>query len=424
MVIADGQPIDELNSNPAWVSANSNDTFTGTLNAASTDTADGTAITSIQTEHNSAASFMGKAPNTSKTDLPSWTSSIVGTGTDSLFARADALTQRFLGSNLGHNHDDSDGEGSAINAFDLISTRLTGRWVRAIDLTGITGTSTDVSTELTGKTPSTADNVLGIAVNAPNNRIFLRDFDRQEILDTNGNEIFGRLTEAAGVWTLTFFVDSGGSEVSHNFTSGQNIAWYYQQLFNSNSTDWPAYSELVNIPSDAATEYVIESTDTLKGKSRLSAVGELPGDIASTSNAGTASAGGPVANSDHTHKGAFTVKKSGSPDIHGTILLAEGTNLTLGQVGNTITINATTQITFKRGASAIGSGVKFLSIVFSVAFADANYTLNATLQNTSDTNPQFQPVVITAKADTGFTVTWSDDTDSANYILNWNAVKF
>jgi len=75
------------------------------------------------------------------------------------------------------------------------------------------------------------------------------------------------------------------------------------------------------------------------------------------------------------------------------------------------------------GRTALSSGVTSISPTFSTAYASATgYTVTANLLNITDTNPQFQPVTITAQSTTGFTATWNDPTATANYILSWQAI--
>jgi hypothetical protein len=95
------------------------------------------------------------------------------------------------------------------------------------------------------------------------------------------------------------------------------------------------------------------------------------GTFADIASAGAVGTGTLPARVDHTHKGVFTVKKSGGDDIHGSILLAEGSGITITQVGNTLTLAATATShnllsathpdcavgTVVRGDVIIGSGV-------------------------------------------------------------------
>ncbi len=81
-----------------------------------------------------------------------------------------------------------------------------------------------------------------------------------------------------------------------------------------------------------------------------------------------------------------------------------------------------TQNQYRAGTSAIAQDVLTLAVTFSSAMDDANYAVNAVMRNSTDTSPDFQTVVVTAKSTTGFTVVWNDVTDTANYLLEWSAL--
>ncbi len=74
------------------------------------------------------------------------------------------------------------------------------------------------------------------------------------------------------------------------------------------------------------------------------------------------------------------------------------------------------------GKTTISSSATSASPTFSTAYANTNYAVTAVLLNTTDSNPQFQPVTITAQSTTGFTATWNTPTETANYVLSWQAI--
>jgi len=75
------------------------------------------------------------------------------------------------------------------------------------------------------------------------------------------------------------------------------------------------------------------------------------------------------------------------------------------------------------GAQAIGNAVSSVAVTFGTAHADANYQVLCTMENTVDGGPLFLVPVITAKATTGFTATFSAATNSVNYVLNWMVLR-
>lgn len=82
------------------------------------------------------------------------------------------------------------------------------------------GTSMEVSAHFSGKTSGGSDSQIGVYTQAPQNKIHLRrESDGKPIVDSaaSGKTIFARLTEAAGVWTLTFYTQASGVETAFNF---------------------------------------------------------------------------------------------------------------------------------------------------------------------------------------------------------------
>lgn len=77
----------------------------------------------------------------------------------------------------------------------------------------------------------------------------------------------------------------------------------------------------------------------------------------------------------------------------------------------------------KHGPTAISNGASSVAVSFASAFDDTSYDISAVFQNTTDSNPDFQPVTITAKSASGFTATWNSPVPTANYKLAWIAVR-
>jgi hypothetical protein len=74
----------------------------------------------------------------------------------------------------------------------------------------------------------------------------------------------------------------------------------------------------------------------------------------------------------------------------------------------------------KFGKADIGNASTTVAIVFTTAYADANFRISGSLVNTVDGTPSIYPWIVTVKATTGFTVTLSGATDSANYDFEWH----
>lgn len=111
-----------------------------------------------------------------------------------------------------------------------------------LELTNVTlqaGPSVDLSSQLSAETPVVSSSTSeGVIIDTPKNVCILRDQNTQPIVDGGGREIFGRLTHASGVWTLTYRVIISGTEQNANlgiaFTGAKVLVPKRFNLFTSN----------------------------------------------------------------------------------------------------------------------------------------------------------------------------------------------
>lgn len=250
MTVSNGQLANQNTFNNGFVSRTSDTSTAGKLDLINADSAvSGPSIVNSQREHNSIASFVGKAINVAKDALPSWTNTNVGTSGDDLKIRAEALTAKFLN----------------ISASEIVLVPLRGYEKQGTNLIGVTGTSTNVSTQMSGKTPSTLVTSQGVVVNTPYNKTYIARKDTLDpIEDGSGNRVYGRITESSGVWTLSYYVLIAGVETAYTFAS-TDISWWYQELFNPLSSSSPTYSEAFVMPSENATNDVVDASSAQRG---------------------------------------------------------------------------------------------------------------------------------------------------------------
>jgi hypothetical protein len=267
--IVDGEAINATNSNRAWIDAEEADATVGRLGLLNVEAASGPVIPTangIQRMLNALASYVGMAQTAVYNVLPSWTSTDAGSPTDDLNDRAEALSAKFNFA-TGHDHSGA-GKGAPVTGASITGVPLIGVFKEAAQLSAVTGGSSDVSAQFTLATPSLLPSVKGVVVDGANNKCILRKATGtaagDEFTDALGNEVYGRLTESTGVWTLTFYVKLGTVETAYSFGSASDIGWYYQQLFNK-LTDAPVYSEFAKIPSENATADVIDASATDRG---------------------------------------------------------------------------------------------------------------------------------------------------------------
>ena len=265
MGITDGQPVDAANSNPAWLDANADDTAQGIITFANVAAPSGSTVTNTQREHNSIATFVGKALNAVFNSLPSWASNNRGTASDSVKQRVDAIDEAFDTSNaIGHIHNGATSQGPKISTFDLDNINLYFAEFQTTTFDSAVGIDDDVSSAFTTETPGGATAQEGIVTTAPNNRVELRTkTNGEQIEDGGGQKVYGRLTESAGVWTLTYYTNEAGTETSHSLSS-QDIRLYYKKVFKTdNRPTFP--SDVGDIGSLDMTADVVNATATQRG---------------------------------------------------------------------------------------------------------------------------------------------------------------
>lgn len=334
MPVASGSPVSAANTNTQLLDATADDTALGKISLGNTDPVSGIAVSNVQQNINSINSYTGRPANTSTTVVPAWINNDVGTASDTLKDRADNLTAKFDAS-TGHKHTGLAGDAPPVSSVDLANVVLRGYVVRGIDITGATGGSTDVSLQFPIAVPSTSPTIKGIVVNAPYNKVILRDDQGDKIVNGSGDEIYGRLTESSGVWTLTYYYDNAGTETAYSFGSATDVQWYYQQLYNP-ITDAPVYSEYAVTPSENTTSDVVDASETQAGKVLLANAAPAP--IAATGDKGV---GTRVAKIDHTHEGVHAIFKTGGLNKFGDIELSPGTGIAINVTGNKFEIEAT-----------------------------------------------------------------------------------
>lgn len=264
MSVSNGQIANATTFNTAFLSRTVD---TSTVAEIALNDASYTAITSTQGELNGLDEFTGRAQNAGATSIPTYTNNEGFTPSDPLFDRLDDVSGKFH-SSTGHAHTGAAGDGAPIAAADISATPLRGYYQQGTDLTGVTGTSTDVSTQLTGKTDSSGTNDEGVVVTGPFNKVILRyatgTTQDDEIVSALGDQVYGRLTFSLGVWTLSYYTLVSGTETAYSFSS-TNVRWYYQELYNPLGGNAPVYSELASIPSDNPTADIVDATSTQRG---------------------------------------------------------------------------------------------------------------------------------------------------------------
>ena len=157
-----------------------------------------------------------------------------------------------------------------------------GRAFNPSNVTAPSANSMVVTTEMGGKTPGGDATTKGIITGAPLNLVKILDDDLDNFLDSDGNKVYGRITEAATVWTLSFFTiveGTPGVETAFDMTpfSGQTIIWHVQEVHSLDS--FPVADPMFAVQSDQIAGEVPDATTTVKGKVELATDGEVAANV-------------------------------------------------------------------------------------------------------------------------------------------------
>lgn len=123
--IIDGQPVNAAVTNAAFINKNTDDTTPSKLGLANTAGVSGPSVTNLQTQVNALGSYTGTPANSVYNVLPTWANNTVGTSTDSVRARADALTALFGGGSVLPISKGGTGQTTANAAFNALSPMTT-----------------------------------------------------------------------------------------------------------------------------------------------------------------------------------------------------------------------------------------------------------------------------------------------------------
>lgn len=400
MGVLDGQSVNQAITNPAFINKNQDDTMGNILgfNRAGS----GSSIADIQFTANRLYAATGASESSTGTVYGAPANTI--TDGDSHETALTDLADKFSNS-TGHDHDGSAGNGNAIATSSLSGTALLSFTTQGSTLSiGSTGNSYDVSAYMGGYSPSSNSTTAGVVVNTPYNRVMLLYGDsakyRDQVVDASGNLYYGRLTYAASVWTLSFYVEISGVETAASIASGTTLLWFFRQLQNPITSTSPNYNSVFEMFSKTTkTVNSVFGNITLAGAGGTS-VGVSGQTITFTSPAlssttpesvGTASVigvGTTSARADHVHQGVHSVAVSGNGGLYGDVVFEEAGNITLVQTGNTIQISATTAVTTIGTIDAVvksANGAVISGATLYMQSADATYPglLSVATQNIS-----------------------------------------
>jgi len=162
-----------------------------------------------------------------------------------------------------------------ITGFAEVTRSLNGYLVDKGLFGAAPGGASDVVTALfASETAGGGTAVKGVVTAPPENYVHLLDQNSDEITHTTGAKMYGRLTEAAGVWTLAYFyIDGTGAETSMDPSAdtGGPAPTDLQlvgvpKVYSANDPARPLFDSNVARLSDQLVGTIPDGSETVKGK--------------------------------------------------------------------------------------------------------------------------------------------------------------
>lgn len=143
MSVSNGQNLDETTFNNAFVSKTADSSIASEVELADADAVSGSTVTNVQRELNSLNSFLGKVLNTAKDLLPTWATNNVGSSSDDVKTRVEALDANVSTTNAAialkadgptEADDAATGANATLSAVATTVVRLTNASLTSIDM--------------------------------------------------------------------------------------------------------------------------------------------------------------------------------------------------------------------------------------------------------------------------------------------------
>jgi hypothetical protein len=224
----------------------------------------------------------------------------------------------------------------------------------------------------------------------------------------------------------TVAVANGSNTVTVNFTSIQpDISYVVFTLMENTVDPFPQFLQPISMTKTTSGFLVALNgpTDSPNYKmnylvpARTSIIGEVPFAIATSTSVITLGIPEPAA-----RYGVLAMLQNlvdASPQIQPVTETSQNTSgFSISASDVMDTANYTTAYAgIANSITVITNGTTSITIPTSVGFGTTEYSIAALTRNFSDPLPQFQPLLVTARTAGTYTISWSNNADSANYSL-------
>lgn len=170
----------------------------------------------------------------------------------------------------GHDHS-SIGGGKPISANNLADFNKLIAVQQTIFYTTGLASEDDVTTPMAGKIPDGDDVTEGVLTDPSLNKVWIMDNVMKETIeDALGNTVYGRITESAGDWKISYFTLVEGVETAYTFTVNYDIIAIFREVVTY--ANRPTISpDVFNFQSLDVTGDIADASETQRGVVSLNA---------------------------------------------------------------------------------------------------------------------------------------------------------
>lgn len=261
MGVENGGPVEASYTNSKLISRTQDSSTIGRVGLLNGLPESGAGVVNAQRAINKSFSTLGITGETDANALV-YSSNERIVDTETFKQSIEKLDQAF-NSGTGHTHSGLAGQGGQISAANLTQLNYYRASWQFMTITGANGSTYDVSTEFASETPGGGTSTVGVITSAPSNRVYVYGVNGDALEDAEGQRIYARITESAGVWTLSFYTLEAGVETAHALAS-QDIQIYFLKVFT--------LEDIPTIPSDPVfggtidvTADVVDASATQRG---------------------------------------------------------------------------------------------------------------------------------------------------------------
>jgi hypothetical protein len=229
MSVINNQDVEASVVNSAFVSRTSDSSTIGVLALQNTTNPNsGPAIANIQRAANKSFETMGIAGEADPLAL-NYASNERIADNDTLKQAIEKLDQAF-NDLTGHNHQGA-GQGGPVSAQGLSDLNYFRAAYQTVNVPAYSGTSLNVTSLFTSETPGGDTVTEGVITTPPFNEVIMYLEDGTQLEDSSGRKVYGRLTFASLVWTLSTYVKISGVETAFNVTPATDFDIFYRKVY-------------------------------------------------------------------------------------------------------------------------------------------------------------------------------------------------